>query len=159
MRASLLCILILLMLLCGCTASETPYTIGDAQILLGADLFNGDMGPVDKVMVSRLYGVDEEIILDCICYMAANTASSADELTVFILTDENGARLAEEACQNRVKNQIKASRNYAPAAVSRLENAVIRRIRNTVLFAVGDPECLPEAVDGLHSVRRGLERS
>ena len=150
MRANLLCMLILLMLLCGCTVSETPYTIGDAQILLEADLFNGDMGPVDKNIVSQLYGIDDDAIQDCICYMAANTASSADELTIFVLTDVTAAKLAEDACQKRVENQIEASRNYAPAAVSRLENAVIRRIGNTVLLAVGDPEWLLEMVDGLH---------
>ena len=150
MRANLLYMLILLMLLCGCTVSETPYTIGDAKILLEADLFNGDMGPVDKNIVSQLYGIDEDAIQDCICYMAANTASSADELTIFILADENGAKLAEEACQKRVENQIEASRNYAPAAVPRLENAVIRRIGNTVLLAVGDPEWMAKMVDGLH---------
>ena len=150
MRTKLLCMLILLMMLCGCTVSETPYTIGDAQILLETDLFNGDMGPVDKNIVSQLYGIDEDAIQDCICYMAANTASSADELTIFVLTDVTAAKLAEDACQKRVENQIEASRNYAPAAVPRLENAVIRRIGNTVLFAVGDPEWLLEIVDGLH---------
>lgn len=150
MRINLLCMLILLVVLYGCTASETPYTVSDAQVLLEADLFNGDMGPVDKHIVSQLYGIDEDAILDCICYVAANTASSADELTIFILTDENGAKLVEDACQKRVENQIEASRNYAPAAVPRLENAVVRRIGNTVLFAVGDPEWLSEAVDGLH---------
>ena len=150
MRTSLLCMLILLVVLCSCAAGKTPYTIDDAQILLEADLFIGDMGSVDRYIVSQLYGIDEDTILDCTCYIAANTASSADELTIFILTDENGARLAEEACQKRIKNQIEASRNYAPAAVSRLESAVIRRIGNTVLFAVGDPEWLSKAVDGLH---------
>ena len=150
MRTSLLCMLILLAVLCGCTVSETPYAVSDAQVLLEADLFNGDMGPVDKYIVSQLYGIDEDTILDCICYIAAKTASSADELTIFVLTDESAAKLAEDACQKRAENQIEASRNYAPAAVSRLENAVIRRIGNTVLFAVGDPEWLSEAVDGLH---------
>ena len=150
MRTSLFGMLILLLLLYGCTARETPYTIGDAQILLESGLFNGDMGPVDKVVVSLLYGIDENAIQDCICYMAANTAASADELAIFILTDADAARLAESACQKRAEAQIEASKNYAPAAVPRLENAVIRRIGNTVLFAVGDPEWLPEAVDGLH---------
>ena len=150
MRANLLCMLILLVVLYGCTVSETPYTISDAQILLEADLFNGDMGPVDKNIVFQLYGIDEDTIQDCICYMASNAASSADELTIFILADENGAMLAEEACQKRVGNQIEVSRNYAPAAIPRLENAVICRIGNTVLFAVGDPEWLAKTVDGLH---------
>ena len=150
MRANLLCMLILLVLLCGCTVSETPYTVSDAQILLESDLFNGDMGPVDKNIVSQLYGIDEDVILNCICYMAANTAFSADELTIFVLTDAAAAKLVEDACQKRVENQIETSRNYAPAAVPRLESAVIRRIGNTVLLAVGDPEWLAKTVDGLH---------
>lgn len=141
--------MLLFAVLCGCAAGETPYTVGDAQILLEADLFNGDMGPVDKILAARLYGIEEDAMLDCVCYIAANTASSADELTVFILTDEDAAKLAEEACQKRAESQIEMSRDYAPAAVPRLENAVIRRIGNTVLFAVGDPGRLPEAVDGL----------
>lgn len=150
MRTGLLSILVLLLLLCGCTASETPYAVSDAQILLEADLFNGDMGPVDKHIVSQLYGIDEAAIQECICYIAANTASSADELTIFILTDAAAARLAETACQKRINDQIEASRDYAPAALFRLENAVIRRIGNTVLLAVGDPERLSKAVDELH---------
>lgn len=150
MRTGPLYMLMLFVLLCGCAAGETPYTTGDAQLLLEAGLFSGDMGPVDKAVVSQLYGIEEDAILDCVCYMASNTASSADELAIFILTDENAARLAEAACQKRVGDQIEASRDYAPAAVSRLENAVIRRIGNTVLFAVGDPERLPAALDGLH---------
>ena len=150
MRTRLLCMLISFLLLCGCSAGETPYTVGDAQILLEAGLFNGDMGPVDKNIVSLLYGIDEDTLQDCICYMAAGTASSADELAILILTDADAARLAQAACQKRIEDQIEASRNYAPAAVPRLENAVIRRVGNTVLFAVGDPERLSEAVDGLH---------
>lgn len=150
MRTGLLWMLVVLLLLCGCTAGETPYTVGDAQILLEAGLFNGDMGSVDKAVAAQLYGIDEAVIQDCVCYMAANTASSADELTVLILTDEAAAGLAEAACQKRMKNQIEASRSYAPAVVPRLENAVIRRSGNTVLFAVGDPERLAKAVDGLH---------
>lgn len=153
MRKGLLYTLILLLLLCGCTADETPYTVGDAQSLLDAGLFNGDMGPVDRYTAARLYGIEEDTILDCVCYIAANTASSADELSVFILTDEDAARSVEEACEKRVENQIEASRSYTPEAVPRLENAVIRRIGNTVLFAVGDPERLPGAVDGLQKNR------
>lgn len=150
MRTGLLCVLILLLSLCGCTAGETPYAVSDAQILLEAGLFNGDMGPVDKRVVSQLYGIDEAAIQECVCYIAANTASSADELTIFILTDAAAAQLAEAACQKRADDQIEASRDYAPAALPRLENAVIRRIGNTVLFAVGDPERLSAAVDELH---------
>ena len=150
MRTRLLCMLLLLMLLCGCAAGETPYTVDDAHILLEAGLFNGDMGPVDKDIMSLLYGLDGDVIQDCICYMAAGTASSTDELTILILTDADAARLAEAACQKRVEHQIEVSRSYAPAAVPRLENAVIRRMGNTVLFAVGDPDRLPKAVDELH---------
>lgn len=152
MKKSILCALALLLLLAGCSAGKetASYTVDDAQTLLDAGLFDGDMAPMDSYVISLLYGIDEDTISDCAGYMAANTSSSADELTVLVLTDEEAAQAAAEACQARVNSQITVCRDYTPAAVPRLENAVIRRAGNTVLLAVGDPDRLPDAVDSLH---------
>lgn len=144
-----LALLALGVLLAGC-GGEAPYAVEDARTLLDAGLFDSGMAPVESHLAALLYGVEEETIQACVCYMSANTAASADELTVLILTDEDAARAAETACQRRIEAQIQDFRNYTPAVVPRLEAAVIRRIGNTVLLAVGDPERLPAAVDGLH---------
>lgn len=153
----ILCALALLVMLSGCggsgneTAAEMPYTLDDAQTLLDAGLFDGDMGMLDdSYVISMLYHIDEDSIQACVSYQAANTSVSADEVTILILKDEDAAQAAEAGCHQRVEEQIDASRNYTPAAVPRLEEAVIRRSGNTVLLAVGDPDGLAGAVDKLH---------
>ena len=153
MKRVMLCALALLTLLAGCSGSggaARPYTPDDAQTLLDAGLFNGDMSLLDDSgIVALLYGVDETAIQACVCYIAANTAVSSDELTVLILTDEEAAIAAETACRARVEYLIDTAREYTPAAVPRLEAAVIRRVENTVLLAAGDPDKMEEAVNNL----------
>ena len=154
-HAAICCaVCLLVLLLAGCTgdgSAARPYTPDDAQILLDAGLFNGDMSPLeDSDVVALLYGIDGTAIRECVCYMAANTAVSADELTVLVLTDEDAAIAAEAACRARVEHLIDVSKDYTPAAVPRLEAAVIRRVGNTILLAVGDPDRMEKAVNNLH---------
>ena len=53
-------------------------------------------------------------------------------------------------CRARVEHLIDVSKDYTPAAVPRLEAAVIRRVGNTILLAVGDPDRMEKAVNNLH---------
>ncbi len=145
-------VLALVLLLCACSSgpAEAPYTVDDADTLLAADgLFSGELAPVDSSIAAMLYGIDEAAVVDCICYLAMDTSTSADELTIFIMDNEAAAKVAETACQLRVDSQIKVCEGYCPAAVPRLEGAVIRRVGSSVLLAVGDPDLLPDAVDAL----------
>lgn len=136
---------------CSSSAPKAPaaYTVEDAQVLLDAEVFNGDMAEIDLDTVAMLYDIDRDTIQDGVSYLATNTSVSADELTILILTDEAAAQTAETACEKRLDNQLKTAKDYAPAAVPRLEGAVIRRLGNTVLLAVGDPSKLPGVVDQL----------
>ena len=104
------------------------------------------MEPVDAFVVSMLYGIEEESITECACYLAIDTSVSADELTVLVLSDEAAAQAAEEACRKRVDSQIESCALYCPDQVPRLEDAVILRRGNTVLMAVGNPESLSQAL-------------
>ena len=142
--------LILALGACGDNSAQQPvYTLDDAQTLLDSGAFDPSMAQVPSDLVAGLYGLDADSLQDCVCYMATNTSVSADELTILILSDESAAQAAVEACQARVENQIAVCESYAPAAVPRLEDAVIRQAGNTVLLAVGDPATLPGAVDAL----------
>ena len=71
----------------------------------------------------------------------------ADELAIFVLTDADAAIAVEEACKARVEAQIKVCEGYCPAAVPRLQNAVISRRGETVLFAVGDREIIDAVME------------
>lgn len=144
--------LALALLLCGCGGKEDrAFTLEDADTLLEDDgLFNTELAPIDASIAVRLYGIDEAAVTGCVSYQSASTSVSADELTIFILDNEAAATVAETACEKRVADQIAVCESYCPAAVPRLEGAVIRRLGNTVLLAVGDPDRLAGAVDGLH---------
>ena len=145
-------VLMLVLLLGACASSEeclAAYAAADAQKLLDAGVFDGEMEPVDAFIVSMLYGIDEKDITECACYLAIDTSVSADELTVLVLTDEAAAQAAEAACWERVESQIDSCAAYCPDQVPRLEDAVILRRGCTVLLAVGNPNKLPQALTEL----------
>ena len=143
-------LLLLLLLLCGCSrpAAETPYTPALAEELLASGAFEGsEMAPLDMDVVSVLFGIDPASITEGVYYMAANTSVSADELLILVLADEQAAMDARMACETRLLNQIAVCEDYCPAAVPRLESAILDRIGSTVLFAVGDASVLSQVID------------
>ena len=140
---------LLIPVLVSCVQNTEPYTTGDAQAFLDADVFDGDMVKVES-FPSTLYGVDREDVADCVSFRAANTAASYDEVTVLILDDAEAAENVVKALREVVESEIENAKAYCPAAVPRLQAAVIDRIGNTVLFAVGNPDALPDAVGSLH---------
>ena len=150
--AALAGVLALAFTLCACVGNQDAaktYSVDNAQTLLDSGAFDESMAQVNTDAILTIYGIDAATVEDGVCYMATNTSVSADELTILVLTDEAAAQAAMEACQARVESQIAVCESYAPAAVPRLENAVIRQAGSTVLLAVGDPEILPGAVDAL----------
>ena len=133
MRKRILAVFLLLaLLLCGCSSpAPKAYDLSIADKLLASGAFEGSE-------MAMLYGIDPAAITDGVYYMATNTSVSADELLVLILTDEQAAMDAKGACERRLQGQIAVCTDYCPAAVPRLERAVLDRIGNTLLFVVGD---------------------
>lgn len=135
--------------LASCGQNTELYTTGDAQALLDAGVFDGDMVKVEN-FPSALYGIESKSVADCVSFRAANTAASYDEVTVLILNDVGTAENVVKALREIVESEIENAKSYCPSAVPHLQAAVIDRIGNTVLFAVGDPDALPDAVGNLH---------
>lgn len=140
---------LLIPVLASCGQNTELYTTGDAQALLDAGVFDGDMLKVES-FPSTLYGADSEDVAGCVSFRAASTAASYDEVTVLILYDAETAENVVKALREIVESEIENAKSYCPSAVLRLQAAVIDRIGNTVLFAVGDPVTLPDAVSSLH---------
>ena len=145
----LLCALCLLLCACSKEESAPPYTAADARSLVEAGAFDGAMEEVDAFIVSMLYGISEESITECVGFLAINTSVSADEVTVLVMKDEESALAAAEACKARAASQIASCASYCPDQVPRLEKATVLRRGNTVLFAVGNLERLPKALEEL----------
>lgn len=149
MMKRIFAVLLLLVLLCGCSkpAAETPYTPALAEELLASGAFEGsEMAPLDMDVVSILFGIDPAAITEGVYYMAANTSVSADELLILVMADEQAAMDAKSACERRLQDQIAVCTDYCPAAVPRLESAILNRIGNTVLFVVGDESAISQVI-------------
>lgn len=145
MKRNILLIALALLLLCSCGKNDAPplHSTAQADTLLSSGAFEGsEMAPINSYVVSLLYGIDESTIKECVGYMAVNTSVSADELAIFVLTDPDAAIAVEEACKARIASQIAVCESYAPAAVPRLEQALVSRRGNTVLLVVGDREII-----------------
>ena len=143
MKKKILAAALAFLMLCGCGGKNAAYTLEHADELLNSGAFEGsEMEAVDERVASVLYGIDSEDIVECAIYIASNSWTSADELAVFILADEQAAIDAEAALRVRVKAQLEVMGMYAPDSVLRLENAFINRRGNTVLLAIGDPDVI-----------------
>ena len=151
MMKKILAVTFAFLLLCGCGSrnnAKPPYDVAHVNLLMESAAFEGsEMAPLDMDVVAMLYGIDPATITDGVYYMAVNTSASADELLVLILTDEQAAMDAKGACERRLQDQIAVCTDYCPAAVPRLESAVLDRIGNTLLFAVGDEAAFSKILD------------
>ena len=147
-RSVLPVILLLALVLCAC-GGKSYFSADDVDMLLDAGAFgDSDMEELDDDVLLMLYGIDEETVLKCDGYLAANTSVSADEVALFIMKDEEAAEAAVEACRKRLNAQLDMCRTYCPDAVPRLEHAYLRRLDNTVLLAVGDSAFIAELMKG-----------
>ena len=135
--------------LAGCAGAGREYTAGDVQTLLDAGLFEGDMMEVDASAAESICGAAAEDIVEFKSVRAGNTAVSCDEVTVVVLVDGDSAKSAEETLRERLESMTENALAYTPAAVPRLEAAVLPRVGRSVLFAVGDPERLADEVGRL----------
>lgn len=139
----------LCVLLTGCAGEEKqPFDADDVQSILDAGVFSEELEPVETDLVCGLYGLDPEKVTACTAYLS--TGATAEELVLFQMADENGAKDAQAACEKRVEDQIAAYEDYGPAEVTKLESAVIETRGDTVLLVVAnDGAGAAAAVDGL----------
>ena len=118
-----------------------------AQALLDSGAFSDALDTVDQDTAAALYGIDADTITGSAVY--TSLSAGAEEIAVLVLTDEDAAAAAESACQAHVESRIESSAQYCPDQVPKLEDAVISRLGNTVLLAVGETEALNTAIESL----------
>ena len=137
----LLCPLLSLTLLlslaaCGGKPEEepAPFSPTDAAALLSSGAFSETLEAIDADVACALYGIDETTLTDAAVY--GSTGTTAEELAILTLTDEEAAQAALTALGYRVEDRTAAMENYLPNEVPKLQNAVLEQRGNTVLLVV-----------------------
>lgn len=149
LAAMMLC----LTFLCGCGAqSAAPKTTGAeggattaakeisadavAQALLNGLTWRDKLELLDADMRSAVLSAEETDLSQNAIYISSG--ATAEEIAVLVCPTEEAAERVLESVKTRVAEQLEAFRNYVPAEVPVLENAVTERHGNTVVMVVCD---------------------
>ena len=128
-------ILILTLAACGEKAPTAFDPANHTQALLDADrVFGEALEPIDQTTACALYGIDEATVTASAVYMA--NATSAEEVAIFTLADEEAAQAAAKQLGYRIDDRIEELTDYLPGEVPKLEKAVVETRGNSVLLLV-----------------------
>lgn len=128
-------VLILSLAACGEKAPTAFDPAKDVQALLDeTGVFDEALEPVDQATACALYGIDEATVTGSAVYMA--NATSAEELAIFTLTNEDAAQTAAKQLGYRVDDRIEELTSYLPGEVPKLEGAMVETRGNSVLLLV-----------------------
>ena len=131
--AALTLALLLSLAACGSKEEEpAPFSPADAAALLESGAFSETLEPIDADVACALYGIDEATVTDAAVY--GSTGTTAEELAIFILADEEAAQAALTALGYRVTDRTAAMASYLPGEVPKLEKALLEQRGNTVLL-------------------------
>ena len=127
--------LLLTLAACGGKGVSPFDPASDSQTLLATPgVFGDSLEAVDQTTACALYGIDEETVTACAVYMA--NATSAEELAIFTLSDEEAAQTAAKQLGYRVEDRVEELTGYLPAEIPKLEKAVVETRGNSVLLLI-----------------------
>ena len=133
--AILLALACLLTALCGCGGKKAldPQTL--AEELLNNAKFADSLDRMEDDVVPLVYGIEKDDCAAVLVYAGAGGVT-AEEIAVFTAVDAAAADRILSAAQSRVADRIESFKNYSPAAVPALENAIVRKKDNTVVLVI-----------------------
>jgi len=132
-----LCVVFCLLLAgCGSKDEVRPFETADVEKILGTGIFSDELEAVDMELACELYGIKPEDVAECVAYLS--TGATAEELVLFIMSEESDTEQVKEACGRRVEEQIFGFKSYKPSEVPKLENAICEVRGNTVLMLVAN---------------------
>ena len=151
----LLCLAAALCLLLG--ACSAPADSGSAafdpeaatQAVLDSGAFSVELTELDAALLYDFsgYGLDSSTLTASKAYSASGFA---EQVSVTVWKDEAAAQAAVDMFQTYLEDMAATYKDYAPAEVPKLENAVLEQRGSSVLLAVAnDAGAAKTAVDGL----------
>lgn len=153
--SKLLCLAAALCLLLG--ACSAPADSGSAafdpeaatQAVLDSGAFSVELTELDAALLYDFsgYGLDSSTLTASKAYSASGFA---EQVSVTVWKDEAAAQAAVDMFKTYLEDMAATYKDYAPAEVPKLENAVLEQRGSSVLLAVAnDAGAAKTAVDGL----------
>lgn len=130
----------------GTTAFD-PETA--TQAVLDSGAFSVELTELDAAMLYDFsgYGLDASTLTASKAYSASGFA---EQVSVTVWKDEASAQAAVDMFKTYLEDMAATYKDYAPAEVSKLENAVLEQRGTSVLLAVAnDADAVKTAVEGL----------
>ena len=151
----LLCLAAALCLLLG--ACSAPADSGSAafdpeaatQAVLDSGAFSVELTELDAALLYDFsgYGLDSSTLTASKAYSASGFA---EQVSVTVWKDEASAKAAVDMFKTYLEDMAATYKDYAPAEVPKLENAVLEQRGTSVLLAVAnDADAVKTAVEGL----------
>lgn len=138
-----------MLMLTGCNggeeAVEANATISEVSEAAASEITAAIMAEIEipsaiektAENLGAYYDIDVATIAEMSVYICGSGAYP-DELAVFKFNDEAGAKAGAEAVQNRLDSQTAIYKDYTPAEMYKLDEAVIITEGNWVVFAACD---------------------
>ena len=129
------------------TAAFDPETA--TQAVLDSGAFSVELTELDAAMLYDFsgYGLDASTLTASKAYSASGFA---EQVSVTVWKDEASAQAAVDMFKTYLEDMAATYKDYAPAEVSKLENAVLEQRGTSVLLAVAnDADAVKTAVEGL----------
>ena len=135
-----------MLMLTGCggdgEAVEANATVSTAAEVTASGITSAVMAEIEipsameknAENIGAYYDIDTTTVMEMSVFICGSGAYP-DELAVFEFNDEASAKAGAEAVQNRLDSQIAIYKDYTPAEIYKLEEAVIITNGNWVAFA------------------------
>ncbi len=139
--------LCLLLAACGGSGGDKTFDPEKTtQALLESGAFSVEPEQLDAALLYDFEGngLDGDAVTESRAYAISGMAEQA---AVLVCRDEDAAQQVEAMLKTYLADMEESYRNYAPAEVSKLEDAILERRDNAVLLVVAnDPDAAREAV-------------
>lgn len=121
----------------GCTAKSTTYDIEELHDTISSEgAFSDVLSPITPEIAQALYGYDVADVANCA--VSCSTGATTEEIAIFECADEDAASRVFEVAKNRVQTQKTAYESYAPLEIPKLDDAVVNKTGNYVIYIVSN---------------------
>lgn len=124
-------LLLLTLAACGGTQVDPAAALAEMQDKIP---FSEELTPLDQAAVCKYYDVEETELT--VGVASVGSGATAESAAAFQAVDGTAAQRVETALQVFLEDWIEGYSDYKPEEVPKLEEAVLRRQGNVVLFCV-----------------------